>query len=144
MKKPSRTSFRPVTGSFSWYTHQLWSVQECIETDYLILRPWHSCIQFLNAIWRLLRRRRERRSSRAVHNQGRIACVHTTRFLFQGHRVTPSVFVRLGTTMIIYKCRFTGDEMLSDAFNPQPVKDSDGNEIEGLLQIQSMKVNKVR
>ena len=46
--------------------------------------------------------------------------------------------------MIIYKCRFTGDEMLSDAFNPQPVKDSDGNEIEGLLQIQSMKVNKVR
>lgn len=30
--------------------------------------------------------------------------------------------------MIIYKCRFTGDEMLSDAFKPGPVKDDDGNE----------------
>ena len=46
--------------------------------------------------------------------------------------------------MIIYKCRFTGDEMLSDAFKPVPVKDGDGNEVEGLIEIQSMKVNKVR
>jgi hypothetical protein len=46
--------------------------------------------------------------------------------------------------MIIYKCRFTGDEMLSDAFKPTSVKDEAGNEVEGLLQIQSQKVNKVR
>ncbi|KAL7566999.1 hypothetical protein ACA910_019926 [Epithemia clementina (nom. ined.)] len=44
--------------------------------------------------------------------------------------------------MIIYKCRFTGDEMLSDAFKPTPVKDENGNEVEGLIEIQSMKVNK--
>ena len=30
--------------------------------------------------------------------------------------------------MIIYKCRFTGDELLSDAFKPRPVEDDDGNE----------------
>jgi hypothetical protein len=46
--------------------------------------------------------------------------------------------------MIIFKCRFTGDEMLSDAFKPTPVKDSDGNIVEGLIQIKSQKVNKVR
>ena len=46
--------------------------------------------------------------------------------------------------MIIYKCRFTGDEMLSDAFKPQPVKDDEGNEVPGLIQILSQKVNKVR
>ena len=34
--------------------------------------------------------------------------------------------------------------MLSDAFKPVPVKDSDGNEVEGLIEIQSQKVNKVR
>lgn len=45
--------------------------------------------------------------------------------------------------MIIYKCRFTGDEMLSDAFKPVPVVDEEGNEVEGLIQIQSQKVNKV-
>jgi Translationally controlled tumour protein len=45
--------------------------------------------------------------------------------------------------MIIYKCRFTGDEMLSDAFKPTPVKDDEGNIVEGLIQIQSQKVNKV-
>lgn len=45
--------------------------------------------------------------------------------------------------MIIYKCRFTGDEMCSDAFKPFPVKDEDGNEVEGLIQITSQKVNKV-
>lgn len=45
--------------------------------------------------------------------------------------------------MIIYKCRFTGDEMCSDAFKPFPVKDDDGNEVEGLFQITSQKVNKV-
>lgn len=46
--------------------------------------------------------------------------------------------------MIIYKCRFTGDEMLSDAFKPVPVKDDDGNEVVGLIQIDSQKVNKVK
>jgi Translationally controlled tumour protein len=45
--------------------------------------------------------------------------------------------------MIIYKCRFTGDEMCSDAFKPVPVKDEDGTVVEGLMQIQSQKVNKV-
>lgn len=45
--------------------------------------------------------------------------------------------------MIIYKCRFTGDEMCSDAFKPGPVTDSEGKAIEGLMQIQSQKVNKV-
>uniref|UniRef100_A0A7S1DEZ1 TCTP domain-containing protein n=1 Tax=Cyclophora tenuis TaxID=216820 RepID=A0A7S1DEZ1_CYCTE len=44
--------------------------------------------------------------------------------------------------MIIYKCRFTGDEMLSDAFKPRPVKDDDGNEVVGLIEIASQKVNK--
>jgi hypothetical protein len=43
--------------------------------------------------------------------------------------------------MIIYKCRFTGDEMCSDAFKPRPVVE-DGEEIPGLMQIDSMKVNK--
>lgn len=47
-------------------------------------------------------------------------------------------------TMIIYKCRFTGDEMCSDAFKPVPVKDEDGSEVPGLFQISSQKVNKVR
>lgn len=46
--------------------------------------------------------------------------------------------------MIIYKCRFTGDEMCSDAFKPRPVKDDDGNEVPGLMEIDSQKVNKVR
>ena len=50
----------------------------------------------------------------------------------------------VGASMIIYKCRFTGDEMLSDAFKPSSVKDAEGNEVEGLIQIQSQKVNKVR
>jgi hypothetical protein len=45
--------------------------------------------------------------------------------------------------MIIFKCRFTGDEMCSDAFKPYPVKDDDGNIVEGLMQIDSIKVNKV-
>lgn len=45
--------------------------------------------------------------------------------------------------MIIYKCRFTGDEMCSDAFKPLAVKDDDGNIVEGLMQIDSIKVNKV-
>lgn len=46
--------------------------------------------------------------------------------------------------MIIYKCRFSGDEMLSDAFKPRPVVDDEGNEVLGLMEIDSMKVNKVR
>ena len=33
--------------------------------------------------------------------------------------------------------------MCSDAFKPFPVKDEDGNEVEGLIQITSQKVNKV-
>ena len=41
--------------------------------------------------------------------------------------------------MIIFKCRFTGDEMLTDAFEPKPVKD-----VPGLFQIQSQRINKVR
>ena len=45
--------------------------------------------------------------------------------------------------MIIYKCRFTNDEMCSDAFKPSPVKDEEGNIVEGLFQIESIKVNKV-
>jgi Translationally controlled tumour protein len=45
--------------------------------------------------------------------------------------------------MIIFKCRFTGDEMCSDAFKPEPVKDAEGNVVEGLMQIKSQKVNKV-
>lgn len=32
--------------------------------------------------------------------------------------------------------------MLSDAFKPVPVKDEDGNEVPGLIQIQSQKVSK--
>lgn len=44
--------------------------------------------------------------------------------------------------MIIYKCRFTGDEMLSDAFKPSPVIDDDGNEVPALFKILSQKVNK--
>jgi hypothetical protein len=45
--------------------------------------------------------------------------------------------------MIIYKCRFTGDEMCSDAFKPAPVME-DGAEVGGLFKIESQKVNKVR
>lgn len=48
------------------------------------------------------------------------------------------------STMIIYKCRFTGDELLSDAFKPRPVVDDEGNEVPGLIEIDSQKVNKVR
>jgi hypothetical protein len=44
--------------------------------------------------------------------------------------------------MIIYKCRFSGDEMLTDAFKPGPVHDTEGNEVPGLIQIQSEKVPK--
>jgi hypothetical protein len=46
--------------------------------------------------------------------------------------------------MIIYKCRFSGDEMLSSAFGPRPVVDDDGEVVPGLIEIDSMKVNKVR
>ena len=46
--------------------------------------------------------------------------------------------------MIVYKCRFTGDEMLTDAFEPKPVKDEKGEDVPGLFQIQSQRVNKVR
>ena len=46
--------------------------------------------------------------------------------------------------MIIFKCRFTGDEMLTDAFEPKPVKDEKGEEVPGLFQIQSQRINKVR
>jgi hypothetical protein len=43
--------------------------------------------------------------------------------------------------MIIYKCRFTEDEMCSDAFKPQPVMDGD-EVVPGLFEIESQKVNK--
>lgn len=33
--------------------------------------------------------------------------------------------------------------MLSSAFNPRPVVDDEGNVVEGLIEIDSMKVNKV-
>lgn len=46
--------------------------------------------------------------------------------------------------MILYKCRFTNDEMLSSAFGPRPVIDDEGNVVEGLIEIDSQKVNKVR
>lgn len=45
--------------------------------------------------------------------------------------------------MLLYRCRFTGDEMLSSAFNPRPVVDDEGNVVEGLIEIDSQKVNKV-
>jgi len=44
--------------------------------------------------------------------------------------------------MIIYKCRFTGDEICSDAFKPIPVLNADGEEVPGLFEIESTKVNK--
>lgn len=44
--------------------------------------------------------------------------------------------------MIIYKCRFSGDEMLTDAFKPGPVTNTEGNIVPGLIQIQSQKVPK--
>lgn len=44
--------------------------------------------------------------------------------------------------MIIYKCRVTNDELLSDAFKPRTVVDSEGNEVTGLIEIKSQKVNK--
>lgn len=44
--------------------------------------------------------------------------------------------------MLIYKCRFSNDEVCSSAFKPTPVKDAEGNEVPGLFEIESMKVNK--
>jgi len=44
--------------------------------------------------------------------------------------------------MIIYKCRFTNDEMISDAYKTFPVKDAEGNDVPGLFAVQSQKVNK--
>jgi hypothetical protein len=48
------------------------------------------------------------------------------------------------STMIIFRCRWSGDEMCSDAFKPRPVVDKEGNEVPGLMEIDSQKVNKVR
>ncbi len=46
-------------------------------------------------------------------------------------------------TMIIYTCRFTGDEMCSDAFLPYSVTDDvTGDTVPGLFQVDSQKVNK--
>lgn len=56
----------------------------------------------------------------------------------------PQVIPSDQSTMIIYKCRFTGDELLSDAFKPRPVVDDEGNEVPGLIEIDSQKVNKVQ
>jgi len=44
--------------------------------------------------------------------------------------------------MIIYKCRFTNDEMMSDAFKPEPVLDEAGEEIPGIFAVSSCKVSK--
>ena len=44
--------------------------------------------------------------------------------------------------MIIYKCRFTGDELCSDAFKPTAVVDDEGEEVAGLIQIQSAQITK--
>ena len=44
--------------------------------------------------------------------------------------------------MIIYTCRVTGDEMLSDAYKPVDVIDADGEVVPELMEIESMTVNK--
>jgi len=44
--------------------------------------------------------------------------------------------------MIVYKDLLSGDEMLSDAFKLEPVKDSEGNEIPGLMMCQSLMIRK--
>mmetsp|Transcript_13125 Transcript_13125/g.26191 ORF Transcript_13125/g.26191 Transcript_13125/m.26191 type:complete len:180 (-) Transcript_13125:230-769(-) len=44
--------------------------------------------------------------------------------------------------MLLFKCRVTGDECLSDAFKPTPVLDADGEEVVGLIEIPSTQVNK--
>ncbi|GMH59658.1 hypothetical protein TrST_g2977 [Triparma strigata] len=44
--------------------------------------------------------------------------------------------------MIIYKCRITGDEMLSDAYKILPVVGDDGEEVPGLMEIESQIVAK--
>lgn len=43
--------------------------------------------------------------------------------------------------MLLYKCRFTHDELCSDAFKPVPVL-KDGEEVPGLFEIESTKINK--
>jgi hypothetical protein len=44
--------------------------------------------------------------------------------------------------MLIYTCRVTGDEMISDAYDLNPVKDAEGNEVPELFECESMSVNK--
>ena len=49
----------------------------------------------------------------------------------------PSVtFFQSYQTMIIYKCRITGDEMLSDAYKILPVVGDDGEEVPGLMEVR--------
>lgn len=44
--------------------------------------------------------------------------------------------------MLVYRCRISGDEMLSDAFPLKPVIDSDGNVVEGIKYCESKNVTK--
>jgi Translationally controlled tumour protein len=38
--------------------------------------------------------------------------------------------------MIVYTDVITGDEMMTDAFKQNPVKDAEGNEVEGLFEVR--------
>jgi len=44
--------------------------------------------------------------------------------------------------MLIYKCRVTGDEMISDAYDLRPVLDAEGNPVAGgqLIECESLQV----
>jgi hypothetical protein len=44
--------------------------------------------------------------------------------------------------MLIYKCRVTGDEMISDAYNLRDVVDDEGNVVPELMECDSLSVNK--
>ena len=44
--------------------------------------------------------------------------------------------------MLVYCCKITGDELLSDAFPLLPVVDDEGNTVEGLMQIESKQMAK--
>ena len=44
--------------------------------------------------------------------------------------------------MLIYTCKITGDEMLTDAYNIEDVKDDEGNVVPGLIEIESQIVAK--
>jgi Translationally controlled tumour protein len=46
--------------------------------------------------------------------------------------------------MIVYTDVITGDEMMTDAFKQHPVKDAEGNEVEGLFEVRSAPISKLR